>query len=390
MLTIFRRHSRKCPHRHKKRQHKTCNCPIHVQGSLERHPLRQALATRSWSRAQEIVRQWEADGRMAEPIPHVADCCHLFLEDCRARGLSEETVKKYRRVTAGLESFCKLRNIHFPNQLSLDHLTRFRSQWKNRNYAALKKLESLRTLFKFFLAREWITKNPSSDLARPVIRTAPTMPFSREEMQSIVSACDEYDPGKRSHYGPEARIRLKAFVLLLRYSGLRIGDVCTLRVDRVTNGKLLLFTAKTGTPVYIVLPPYLVALLSMFKPTSKDFFFWNGKSKRHTPVSVWEASLQKLFRLAKVHHGHPHRFRDTFAIELLLTGMPIERVSVLLGHRSVKVTEKHYAPWVRARQVQAEADVRKSWDSDPILCTNIVPDTENTGHTSITRPNRIQ
>jgi len=39
---------------------------------------------------------------------------------------------------------------------------------------------------------------------------------------------------------------------------------------------------------------------------------------------------------------------------------------MLLGHRSLKVTEKHYAPWVRARQEQLEADVRRSWGEDPM------------------------
>jgi hypothetical protein len=58
--------------------------------------------------------------------------------------------------------------------------------------------------------------------------------------------------------------------------------------------------------------------------------------------------------------------RDTFAVELLLSGVPLERVSVLLGHQSVKVTEKHYAPWVRARQEQLEADVRRTWETDEI------------------------
>ena len=57
----------------------------------------------------------------------------------------------------------------------------------------------------------------------------------------------------------------------------------------------------------------------------------------------------------------PHRFRDTFAVELLLAGVPIEQVSVLLGHASVKITEKHYAPWIRTRQEKLEEDVRKSW-----------------------------
>jgi hypothetical protein len=34
---------------------------------------------------------------------------------------------------------------------------------------------------------------------------------------------------------------------------------------------------------------------------------------------------------------------------------------MLLGHKSVKITEKHYAPWVKARQEQLAVNVRKSW-----------------------------
>ncbi len=65
--------------------------------------------------------------------------------------------------------------------------------------------------------------------------------------------------------------------------------------------------------------------------------------------------------------GHAHHFRDTFAVELLLAGVPIERVSVLLGHRSVRITEQHYAPWVRSRQEQLEADLELVWSRDPTL-----------------------
>src|SRR5882724_6909566 len=61
--------------------------------------------------------------------------------------------------------------------------------------------------------------------------------------------------------------------------------------------------------------------------------------------------------------AHAHRFRDTFAVELLLAGVPIERVSILLGHQSVRITEMHYALWVRARQEQLEADVRRTWQT---------------------------
>jgi hypothetical protein len=43
----------------------------------------------------------------------------------------------------------------------------------------------------------------------------------------------------------------------------------------------------------------------------------------------------------------------------------MERLSVLLGHCSIKVTEKRCSPWVRARQEQLETDVRCSWKQGP-------------------------
>ena len=66
-----------------------------------------------------------------------------------------------------------------------------------------------------------------------------------------------------------------------------------------------------------------------------------------------------------------HRFRDTFAVGLLLAGVPIERVSILLRHQSVRITEKHYNPWVRSRQEQLEADVARTWEHDPMLVQKI-------------------
>jgi len=42
--------------------------------------------------------------------------------------------------------------------------------------------------------------------------------------------------------------------------------------------------------------------------------------------------------------------RDTFAVDLLEHGTPLEEVSKALGHESIKTTEKHYPKWVRSRR----------------------------------------
>jgi len=47
-----------------------------------------------------------------------------------------------------------------------------------------------------------------------------------------------------------------------------------------------------------------------------------------------------------------------------LEGIPLEEVSKLLGHTSIKTTEKSYAKWVQARQDRLDSLVIATWDED--------------------------
>ncbi len=148
---------------------------------------------------------------------------------------------------------------------------------------------------------------------------------------------------------------------------MRIGDTATCGTDRIPGGKLFLYTHKANVPVYCKLPACVVEALETAPKVTGRYFFWTGEGTQDTAAGNYRRSLRALFKLAGVKGGHPHRFRDTFAVELLLTGVPLERVQALLGHSSIKVTERHYSPWVRARQEQLEADVERSWARDPVL-----------------------
>ena len=92
------------------------------------------------------------------------------------------------------------------------------------------------------------------------------------------------------------------------------------------------------------------------------YYFWSGRGTKKSCVGDYQRAFKKLYELAKVENGHARRWRDTFAVELLLAGVPLEQVSVLLGHQSTKVTERHYSPWVKVRQDQLEESVRKTFE----------------------------
>jgi integrase len=88
-----------------------------------------------------------------------------------------------------------------------------------------------------------------------------------------------------------------------------------------------------------------------------QYFFWSGHSKVQAAASVWRKRIAKVFEDAKIKDGYPHRFRDTFAVGLLEKGVSLETVSVLLGHQSIKITQRHYSPWVKTRQEALEREV---------------------------------
>ena len=93
--------------------------------------------------------------------------------------------------------------------------------------------------------------------------------------------------------------------------------------------------------VYCPLPEFVAKELENVPRLSERYWFWAGRGTLETSRKKWTESLVALFKDAKVKDGHAHRFRDTFAVELLLNGTSIETMQAFLGHASVRVAERH-------------------------------------------------
>src|SRR6266849_797243 len=371
MLTIYRRHRKGCKHRAKGRKHRHCQCPIWVDGFLSGKEVRESLKVRDWQRAQEVVREWEIESRPPERSTRksLSDCWTEFLVDVEARKLHESTIRKYRLLQKQMKQYAHNGGLMFLDEFDLSALSAFRSSWLDGPRTSAKKLERLRSFFEFTQKRKWVAGNPANELKSPKVTLCPTLPFTREEMRRILAAVTGYSENIEER-GSENAQRLLGFVLLLRYTGMRIGDVTRLTSGQIQGKRVFLYTQKTGVAVNTILPEAVLLALESTPKVTEKHYFWDGKQQIDIAIGSWRRRLAKLFELATVDGAHPHRFRDTFAVELLLSGVPIERVSILLGHQSVRITEKHYAPWVRSRQEQLEADLTNAWKNDPLISTS--------------------
>jgi site-specific recombinase XerD len=247
--------------------------------------------------------------------------------------LSQSTERLYKLLFRQLIIFTSKHGLRFIDEVDLAKLTDFRTEWGVELLTALKTLERLRSEFKFALQIKIFDENYAASLIAPKIKQKATLPFTKEEITKILKACDS----------SEADQRAKAFILTSRYAGMRISDVSVLAVDALRHNRLKLYQAKTGQPVSILLPQDVVNELLAVKRSNQKYFFWTGQSKLTSVTGFWRARGAEVFNLAGVE-GHPHRFRDTFAVAPLNGGASIETVSVLLGHTSIRATEKHHNP----------------------------------------------
>jgi integrase/recombinase XerD len=294
-------------------------------------------------------------GRCGKPqstAKTIQDATEAFIRDPEARGLRPATLKKYKILFKKLGAFAEDKGVRYISELDVEQLRLFREAWPISPLTATKRLEYLRAVLRFCQESGWITENPARKIKPPKVEQTPTLPFTLKHIEQMLAACPDY-PDEQN------RIRLPALILLLRYSGLRIQDAVTLPRTAIEHGSLTLRTTKSGTDVRLPLPQSVLDALDAI-PKTNPYYFWTGASKPESCTSVWQQTLRTLFELAGIEDGHAHRFRDT-AVELLAKGVPIESVSVLLGHRRVAITEKHYAPWVESRQQHLDQLVRSTF-----------------------------
>jgi integrase/recombinase XerD len=347
MLSVYTRHSPQCDHRDDINWRR-CRCTKWIQGvtSDGRGPVRVAAKTRSWEQAEARARQMEYARDLSKPQTKpaitIAEAVSSFRADEDGRCLEKTTVAQSRSLfEVQLLAWAKERDLMLLTELTTPELTKFRASWGNGPNTTRRKHERLVGFFNFCIANDWLEKNPAARMKRVEEKRVPTGYFTREEFERVVDATYGYGDWQGGHDFRSRQVRVRALVLLMRWSGLAIKDAVTLERQRLgQDGRLFLYRAKTGVPVYVPLPDDLVKMMHALPNSNPRYFFWSGNGDPETAKKAWQRTLRHLFKeFAKIttpdgtpKRCHPHMFRDTFAVELLLSGVPIDQVSLLLGH----------------------------------------------------------
>jgi integrase/recombinase XerD len=371
VITIYVRHSASCKYAGDEFT-KRCNCKKHLRYTLNGKQHRRKTGCRSWSGAEEKKRELEdqlAGRAPADPTQEQRDiqsCIDTFLQDKENQGVTEKVRDKYTRELARLKNYCGTQNVITVQGITRELLTGFCATWPEyykSTYTRAKVRERVRSFLRYCFEAQWIARIPA--LPKIKIEEPPTLPLTADEYKGLLDAV----------YGTVAdkdqRDKVHALFQLMRWSGLAIRDALTLKRSELQHDeaknlyRITTSRQKTGTHVSVPIPPEIAEELLTVANGNPEYIFWSGKGDEESITKNWAKYYVKpCFEAAKIHNdGHmmSHRLRDTFAVDLLEKGVPLEEVSKLLGHESIKTTERHYAKWVKGRQDRLDSLVSATW-----------------------------
>lgn len=266
--------------------------------------------------------------------------------------LRESTRDRYRQTGASFKEFLTSRGIVELTQITRAVVEDFKA-WRLVRLLAKKHSRGgrgvvldvaiLHRIFGFAIECEIIEKNPVRLEGRPGDQPERgAQPFKATELAKLRSAA-----------GPD----ILAF-LLLRWTGLRGSDAAGLRWEEIDweTHEINRLTMKRRKRV--VMPIHQELLFSLEiererrRPEPTDRVLLSPLTQKPlTRPRLYERMLA-IGRRAGVPNAHPHRFRDTFAVDLLARGASPYDVAKLLGD-TVDTVGKHYAPFVRELRERA-------------------------------------
>lgn len=271
-----------------------------------------------------------------------------YLEYCNTqKRLDEKTLKAYlidlRQFSEGITTIdlADITPETLENYIAILH--------KNYKPKTVKrKIASLKAFFHHLEYKDIIDKNPFNRLQirfrEPVILPK-TIPLHTVEI--LLSTIYKQRKNAKTAYQKRNALRDASVIELLFATGIRISELCTLKINDVNlyDGTILIYGKGDKERRILIGNDAVIRILKEYKNSflteinNCNHFFVNQSGKVLSDQAV-RRMINKYTALAAIDlHITPHMFRHTFATSLLEADVDIRYIQEMLGHSSINVTE---------------------------------------------------
>jgi site-specific recombinase XerD len=257
-----------------------------------------------------------------------------FIDSLKEKGRSPSTILAYHADLEQLISFLQNKNKVLPDQAVASDLESFRDSLLAEKYtpkSVSRKLNAVKTFFRWLITEKQIASDPSTSVAHPKIESSFPKFLTQLEYRAL-----------RDVVRSDARIT--AIVELILQTGMRISEVANLKTENIKGNELKIDAYATQPERTIPMnKPATDALNSYLsnRPKSDSPYIFISKNGRPLAVRNIRSAIDRYMQKAEVPNYSVNDLRTTFIVENLKAGVDLVLLSQVAGHKRLSTTERY-------------------------------------------------
>ena len=289
------------------------------------------------------------------------DAYRLFISEQKIRN-RPGTVKYYIQTFESMFEYLHAKGINFLSQINKQLINDMICYYKGNNNKAVtinKRLKALKCLIYFCEDNELI------DPLNLKIK------YLKEELPKI-EAVSMDDMAKVLDYSKSLSLNCQVMLLLLLTTGVRSEELVNIECEHIDFNNLTIYLrfTKNGEPRYLPLIEDVITPLKdlINSHKSKWLFPKENNISNHVSVEAIRSLLARTKKALNIEVLSAHKLRHLYATTLLRQGTDIKSVSKLLGHKSIRVTERYLdltqTEILEKSRINNPLNLLKWWKSD--------------------------
>lgn len=257
-----------------------------------------------------------------------------FVESLKLKSRSPATILAYRSDLEQMIDFLIKKERVTPDQVVSSDLDAFRDTLLADKYtpkSVSRKLNAVKTFFRWMITENIVTTDPSSSVAHPKIDSSLPKFLNQLEYRALRDVVRN-------------DIRIAAIVELILQTGLRISEVASLKVENQKGDVMLIESYATQPQRSIPLNKPAKDILEAYmkiRPKADSPYVFISKNGKPLAVRNIRASIARYMQRAELPTYSVNDLRTTFMVENLKNGVDIVVLSQVSGHKRLSTTERY-------------------------------------------------
>lgn len=255
-----------------------------------------------------------------------------FIDDLNKKGRSPSTILAYRADLEQLIGFLTKRNKATSDQILSSDIEAFRDTLLTDKYTAKstsRKLNAVKTFFRWLKANSYTTSDASRDVSHPKIEnTMPKFlsPIEYRALRDVIKTDS----------------RIATMVELMLQTGIRISEVANLKSENIKDTEMTIEAYATQPQRTVPLNSIAKGVLDNFlKNKGESIFVFVSKNGKPLAVRNIRAAIDRYMQKAEIPGYSVNDLRTTFIVENLKRGVDLVTISQVSGHKRLSTTERY-------------------------------------------------